>query len=132
MSTTELAWTRSQVAPFLDKITATNEPFSTSTIELLITDFDQLSGQKLPLVFRADFEPLTTGQSVVLKMKSEREGEWKTLETQSTVGATDCRANIHVNTKEAQFACDIVNTTTSVTILGFTLEVEGNDNERTV
>jgi hypothetical protein len=116
----------------IDKITATNDPYSTSTIELLIADLGILSADKYPLVFKANFEPLESGQSITLKMKNNRESSWKILATQTTANTTECRGIIHANSREIQLAADITNTSNSVSILGFSLEVDDASGERSI
>ena len=94
----------------IDKVSVTNDCYATASLELSLNDFRRMSQYKLPLVFRVDFEPLTSGQSVTIKVKSEREFSWRILETEDTVGATEVRAIVHEQVKEIQFAIDIAST----------------------
>jgi len=107
-------------------------PASTGTVEYLITDLGSVAAQKLPLVFRRDFLPLTSGQSVSLKWKPNRASNWTTIVTQNTVGATNVRAIINQRIHEAQFAVDWVNTSESVVFTQTTLEAEDESDSRQV
>jgi hypothetical protein len=108
----------------IDVVDENNAPYPTSTVEFLIADLGSVSAKKLPFVFRADFLPLTSGQSISLKYKPNRASSWTTLATQSNVGATNVRGIINQRLNEVQFAADIVNTTTSVTTTQWSLDSE--------
>lgn len=114
----------------IDVVDESNDPYPTATIEFLITDLGSVAAENYPLVFRSDFEALTSGQSVTLKYKANRESAWHTLGTQSTAGATYIRGRINQRVNEIQFATDIVNTTDSVVLLQHTLESENASDER--
>lgn len=113
----------------VDKISVSNNPYTSATYESLISDLGYLPRKKLPLVARIDFEPLISGQSVSVKYKADRESSWNT-ETEDTVGATDCRMRIPANAKEVEIGFDLICTaTTSPVITGVTLESEDNSGE---
>jgi len=94
----------------IDTVSVTNDCYASATIELLITDYGRLTQNKLPLVFRVDFEPLEAGQSVVVKFKADRESSWRILETQSTLGATQVRGIFRQQVREIQCAVDLFST----------------------
>ena len=108
----------------VDKVSLSNEPYSTATYETLIIDYDLISQKHLPLTARAEFKPLRTGESVAIKFKADRAETWTTLETQSTVGATHVREQINGEMREVQLAIDVTCGSTSPTITGITLESE--------
>lgn len=116
----------------IDVVSESNDPYPTATIEFLITDLGSVAAKKLPLVFRCDFEPLISGQSVSLKYKPDRSSNWYTLATQSNVGATNVRGIINHRVHEAQFAVDITNTTSSVVLLQYSLESEDESDSRQI
>ncbi len=114
----------------IDIIDVDAEPYPTATVELLVSDLNALSSEKLPLIFRADFEPLTSGQSIALKWKPNRAVDWVPLKTMATAGATNVRGAVDYRIQEAQFACDIVSTSTAPVVTGFTLESDDERNSR--
>lgn len=115
----------------IDKISVTNDPYSSGTIEYLITDLGRLGTDIYPLIFKADFEPLTSGQSVVLKYKSNRDTSWNILVTEDTEGATEARATISDLSGEIQFAVDIETTiSSSPVLLATAFEYDDTSSER--
>lgn len=116
----------------IDIVNVTANPAPTATIELLITDFRSGPRPKLPLIFRTDFEPLLSGQSISLKFKPDRTSSWQTLITQNNAGATDARGIINQRLKEAQFAMDIISTTQSPVVTYVAIESEGEEGTRTI
>lgn len=109
----------------IDKVSVANDCYPTGTLELIITDISRMTQLKLPLVFRADFEPLQTGQSITVKYKAEREASWRILETEDTVGATEIRGIVHQQVKEIQFAVDIASSSgVSPVLIQASLETE--------
>jgi hypothetical protein len=79
---------------------------------------------KYPLTFRVDFLPLVTGQSITLKYKPDRSSTWRTLKTQSTVGATEIAGSINERVKEIQFAVDLTSNGSQITIINFAFDSE--------
>lgn len=118
----------------VDVIDPTGSPFTTGTVESLISDFNKISQQKLPLVLRADFDPLVSGESVTIKYKADRQSDWNTVQTTvNTVGATEARLIIRQRVRELQAAVDFGATgTTSPTLLGVSLETDNLENEKSV
>ena len=108
----------------IDVINRTATPASTATIELLNTDLQNVAIVKYPLTFRVDFLPLVSGQSITLKYKPDRSADWKTLQTQSSTGATEIAGSINERVKEIQFAVDIVTNASQVTITNFAFDAE--------
>lgn len=115
----------------IDKVSVTNDCYATATIEHLITDLSRMTQLKLPLVYRVDFEALTSGQSITVKYKADRETSWKTLETEDTVGATSIRAILHQQVKEIQFAEDIA-TTSGVSPVIIQAALENEDQQYSI
>lgn len=117
----------------IDKISVTNDPYPTGTIELQINDFNNIGGETEPLTAKAIFKPLASGESVVLKYRPDRETDWEVLDTQSTEGANESRATINERVREAEIAVDLrTTTTTSPTLLGVSLELDTMDDERNI
>lgn len=115
----------------IDKVSISGDPYPTGTIEFLISDLAGISTESLPVTLRADFEPLNDGESVEIKYKADRESSWKTIDTQSDENDMVARATISRRMKEMQFAVDLATTTTtSPTLLGVTVEVEGGNERR--
>lgn len=113
---------KSGTAYGVDKVSVTNNPYSTGTIETLISDLEMISRDKLPLVARADFEALASGESVTIKYRLDRSSDWIT-ETEDTANATDVRITIRGEAKEVELAVDwATTTTTSPTVTGISLE----------
>lgn len=117
----------------LDMISQSASPYATATVELLNTDLQNVPDVKYPLTFRVDFLPLVSGQSVVLKYKPDRLAYWRTLQTQSTAGATEVAGSILQRVKEVQFAVDITTNGSQVTLINFAFDMaEGQPNLRMV
>lgn len=117
----------------IDIVDATADPYATATLELLITDFGNLAGQSLPLVAKASFNPLASGESVAIKYKRDRASSWTTLYTEDTAGATEARAKMNVRLREAQFAIDLSTTTTTApTVIDFSLYTEDEVDTRNI
>lgn len=106
----------------IDMVDPDAVPYNTATIELLISDLNNLSEVTYPLTFRVDFLPLVTGQSITLKYKPDRATSWRTIKTQSTVGATEMSGTINQRVKEVQFAVDITTNGSQVTITNFAFD----------
>jgi hypothetical protein len=109
----------------VDTVDPTGSPFATATVEHLISDFGTISQQKQPLTLRADFNPLRAGESITVKYRADRATNWNSVQiTVSTVGATQARLNIQQKVREFEGAADLTGTTTSPTLLGFSLEAD--------
>ena len=107
----------------VDKVAITNDPFPTATIELLISDLGDLSRDKLPLLARADFEALNSGETVKVKYKANRESSFKENDAEDTADATNTRMKIEGEVNEIEVAVDLVTTvSTSPALTGITLE----------
>lgn len=115
----------------IDKVSVTNDVYSSGTVELLISDFGKLSGETQPLVFKASFEQLKDGESIRTKFKKNRASSWQTLETEDTAGAIEVRTTIDERLREAEFAVDLLTTiSTSPALIGVALETENLGEER--
>lgn len=109
----------------IDEIALTNDKARRSTIELLIADLGAVSKDDYPLVARVDHSALSTGESVVIKMKADRASDWTTLTTEDTAGATETRTTINQKMKEVQIAVDVITTVaTAPDIYEVSLEAE--------
>jgi hypothetical protein len=106
--------------------------FPTGTYEAIIDDGGNMGAKKLPLVVRADFEPLTIGQSVSIKYQVDRNGTWKSV-TESTVGIDNVRIPCKDRYREIQIATDLA-TTSGITpqVYSLSIESEGLQQERPV
>jgi hypothetical protein len=109
----------------LDKISITNDCFEEASLELLMTDSDLISDdKKVGLVIRAEFEELTSGQSVKLKYKKNRDENWTILTEQNGLGQTSARETLRGRLKELQFGVDLESEQGDPIILtGLTLEM---------
>jgi hypothetical protein len=108
----------------IDSIDTSNDVYDTATMETLITDLGKIYQLKLPLVFRVDFQPLVTGQSISVKYKADREASWKTVATEDTASATSINGIINQRIKEVQFAIDITTAGQQFTVLKNSMEVD--------
>lgn len=109
----------------IDSINPTNDSYSDGTIELLISDMGQISKEKYPLIIRADFEPLSSGESVRLKYKADRESSWKVGDWEDSSDAKETKMRIPERMKEIQVACDLRTTvSTSPKLLGISVVSE--------
>lgn len=125
-----IAW-RSGANYGVDIISADNNPYSTATYESLIIDFDKISQSKYPLVLRADFEALASGETITLKYKNDRTHNWKFSPVEDTDGATEARMIIKEKVKEFQFGVDMATSgSTTPTVTGISLESETARDER--
>lgn len=115
----------------VDEVDPTGACFTTATYESLVEDAQLISAVKLPLVARADFEPLIDGQSVSIKYKVDRESTWTSF-TESTVGATYARLPLKDRVREIQIGIDMETSTTSPTLLGISLENDNLASERQI
>ncbi|MCP3681680.1 MAG: LamG domain-containing protein [bacterium] len=120
----------------IDKVSVTNDCYENGSIESLIRDFGTISKERQTLVVRADFEPLTSGQSVRTKYKVDREDSWNydddsgSLGYESTVGATEVRFPVDDKGKELQIGVDLKSTSgVSPAFLGWTIDVEALEGE---
>lgn len=92
----------------IDVIDRDAAPYDAATVEHLIVDMGNVGNVKYPLTFRADFLPLLDGQSVTLKYRPDRAPYWRTLQTQSTAGATEVAGSVFQRVKEIEFGVDYV------------------------
>lgn len=115
----------------VDAVTVSNDPFSEGTVELLISDLADLPRKKLPLVARADFEALSSGESVKIKYKADRESNYSENDAEDTADATNTRMKVGEQVNEIQVSVDLLTTTTtSPALTGITLEREAEEDSR--
>jgi len=113
----------------IDKIAVGNDTYDSATLEMIVTDLGSMSDDDYPLILRADFEPLESGESIRVKYKADRESAWKVSDYEDTAGAKEVRLRIPERMKEVQTAVDWKSTTTTqATLLGVSLEVEKETN----
>jgi len=109
----------------IDKISVGNDSFASATIEMLITDMGSVAIDDYPLLLRADFKRLITGQKIRVKYKADREGSWKESDWADSVDANQIRLPIKERMKEIQVAIDLESSVSTQTeIYGVTLEVK--------
>lgn len=109
----------------VDKVAIDNDPFAIAKYESLITDFGALPREKVPLVLRADFEKLASGESIVVKYKANREANWQESTAEADSDATDLRMDIPREVKELQVGVDLKSSgSTSPTLTALTFETE--------
>jgi hypothetical protein len=116
----------------VDVVDPTGDCYTSGTYEALVEDMGIMEKAKLPLVLRADFEPLVTGQSVSIKFKADRESNWHSV-MESTVGADNIRYRISNRVREIQPAVDLMSTSgVSPIIYNLALEEDKLAGERDV
>lgn len=115
----------------IDSINPNNDVYPDGTVELLIADMGEISKEKYPLLIRADFEPLRSGESLRVKYKADREADWKTVVVngseifEDTEGAKFAKMRVPERMKELQVACDLRTTVaTSPKLIGITVVSE--------
>jgi hypothetical protein len=106
----------------IDRVRVTNQPYTSSTMELLITSLGDMSDLKQPVRMRVDFESLTSGQVITAKIKTDRQASWSTLGSMAVVGAKELTLAIDQLNKETQLAVDVTANSTTPTIYQITLE----------
>jgi len=119
-----IGW-RNSNAYGIDKISVDNDVYGSGTLELLVREISTISKEGYPLILRADFEPLKSGESLRVKYKADRELSWKYSDYEESAGATNLRMRIPTRMKEIQVGCDFATTiSTSPKLLGITIETE--------
>lgn len=83
------------------------------------------------MILRADFEPLVSGESIIVKYKTDRETTWKETLIEDSVGVKEVRLPIKVQAKEIEVAVDLATSvSTAPTVVGISLEAESAESER--
>lgn len=120
----------------VDYIDASNDSYSSGSIEHLLSDDEAIYHEKEAMQIVVQFEPLITGQTVTPKYKIDRASTWTYGETVSTAGEVTARLVVATNGsryREIQYGADI---TTSVSsspkVLGVTIEREFHESEERV
>lgn len=116
----------------IDAVSASNPPQSYGSLESLIQDNNAVYKQKSAVTLQATFKPLASGESVVIKYDPDRSGTWISSAPVTTVGATQASAILTgLRWQEIQYAVDLYTTgSTSPTLLGLTLEIDDQGDER--
>ena len=117
-----IGW-KDNVSYGMDNVNSTNDPYSEGSIEFPIIDSGAIWKEKIPMVIRADFEPLAASESVGLQYKLDRASSWTT----ETLEDTDDKNKLRVQArdtrhKELQVRVNLkTTTTTSPEVLGVTI-----------
>jgi len=117
-----IGW-KDNVSYGLDVVDPGGNPYSEGSVEWLIRDEGGIWKEKIPMVIRADFEPLAASESISLQHKLDRASAW----TAETEEATDDADKLRVQPrdsryKEVQVRLNLKTTgTTSPAALGVTL-----------
>ena len=116
----------------IDAVSASNPPQSYGTLESLIQDNNAVYKQKSAVTLQATFKPLLSGESIVIKYDPDRSGTWISSAPVTTVGATQVSAVLTgLRWQEIQYAVDLYTSgSTSPTLLGLTLEIDDQSDER--
>lgn len=121
----------------VDSVSPSNDPFATAKIEFLVTDMEIGWQEKQALILRAYFKALqTTGDSVKLKYKIDRNDSW--TEGTAVTASGKKEARLPLPTKggrfnEFQFGIDLeTSNTTSPEIYSIALEADDLRRERRV
>lgn len=110
----------------IDYIDPDNNCAPEGTIEFLTEDQDQIWKEKLANTFVSLFDPLTSGQGVVLKYKMDNDSAWREMTSTPTTDDTLARLDISESRHhEVQFAIDITSTSgVSPVIRGCGIELD--------
>lgn len=132
-STMLIGW-QDNISYGVDAVTLSNSPQSFGTIESLVKDNESVWKQKSAQTLVATFKPLLTGESIDIKYKLDRASSWTSLGAVTTVGADEARLVFGGDRwQEIQYAADLYTTgSTSPTLLGLTLELDSQQEERRV
>jgi len=105
-----------------DKVDFNNNPARVGELQTLVMDDNSIWHQSETLALKADFLPLTTGQSVEIELNLDRNG-FTSLGTQSTISKTSVRNAISSGrAQEYQLGVKLFSSgTTSPTLLGLSL-----------
>lgn len=96
----------------VDYVDASNDCYTTGTIEMLIEDLDAGWKEKQANVLMAHFEPLDTGQSVDIKYQLNESGMWTNLGAVTTADEEVARLTIPDGmNRHIQVAVDLGSTT---------------------
>lgn len=121
----------------IDKVTTTNDPFSTATIELLMFDNDSPYKVKKAVGVRADSASLNSGESYTIKYKKDRASGWN-ADTKVVNTANDTNGSLSINSDDIRFnelevALDLATSvSTSPTITGIALVFDNNEEEKQI
>lgn len=83
----------------VDEVAVGNDPFATGTVQFLIEDDGAMYHQKEAITVTTQFEPLTSGQSLTLKYRFDRNASFTSLPAITTVGQTTSRDVIATGVK---------------------------------
>lgn len=118
----------------VDTVSKTNDPYTSGTIEFLITDADKIYQEKQLQAMRAYFAPISSGDMYTLKYKIDRESSWVSGDAVTTANVKEARLSLPTRSNrfnEFQFAVDVTTTnSTSPTFYGIGAEIDELTRER--
>ena len=120
-----IGW-KDNVSYGLDSVNPNNDPYSEGSVEFPIVDSGAVYKEKMPMVIRADFEPLAASESVGLQYKLDRTSLWST----ETLEDTDDKDKLRIQPrdsrhKELQVRVNLkTTTTTSPAVLGIVIGLD--------
>lgn len=130
-----ISW-KDNTAYGIDCVEITNPPYPTGTIEFLIEDDETMYHEKEAVTVGGQFKALNSGESVSYKYRLDRDSDWTTAITASTADEITTRAPLVLNGtryREYEVAIDLsTTTTTSPTVLSYSLEREELESEKRV
>lgn len=117
-----IGW-KDNVSYGLDVVDPAGDPYSEGSIEWLIRDEGGIWKEKMPMVIRADFEPLAASESIGLQYKLDRASAWSAEIDEDTDDADKLRIQPRDSRhKELQVRLNLKTaTTTSPAGLGVTI-----------
>lgn len=120
----------------VDVVSPDNDPFPTARCEFLINDADKIWHDKMALTVRGYFKALSSGDSMQLEYKIDRNDSWTEDDAVTTTDAIESRlvfASKSQRFNELQVAIDMATTnSTSPEFYGFGVEIDSLGEERRV
>ncbi len=114
----------------IDMISEENDRVSEAGIDTLLIDASSVPTSKFPLVTRSDHSALTSGQSVLVYAKFDRNSEYTLLGTQNTEGATHTRVTMNKRVKEFQVAYRYFTNGNPLSVRSVGIEIESEDKRK--
>lgn len=118
----------------VDSVALSNSPYSTARCEFLITDVGKIWREKQAATLRAYFKALSSGDTVQIEYKIDRNSAWTEATAESTANAIESRVSLPTKTNrfnEFQVAIELTTTnSTSPEFYGFGFEFDNLNRER--
>lgn len=118
----------------VDKVSLSNAPFATATCEFLITDTDKIEAEKQAQFIRGYFKALSSGDSMTLKYKIDRNSSWTSGSAVTTADVKEARLPLPTKANrfnEVEVAVDMATTnSTSPEFYGWALDMDDLRHER--